>query len=1531
MGAVPSSLCSEATRSSSMPNMRKHLDWVTTRDTESHSGSDAWQSWAAATPAEPSAESPLVPPVSLDGARGPFTGSTIDYTAACTATEHRACQIVCHLAVWNEFLLPARLELREDSSSSRGPGRLSLVSYDKPSLRHPTGEELHMSATLVNALLKIHGCVTHVAVVHIWSLKSYATLLGDALRYNCNSSIRYLTLRFESFSDRSVWSALSSLVQLEGLQCLSSKECPDEFLETLSTLLRKTKSLRALRISELQINRRGWGPMFVGRLSRSCTIEQYDDSCEDLVAVDHDMKNYVVERFMQALKGNSSLKELALNESVVDEASHEAFEGYLTKNSPLSSFSVVASSDLNRFSADRVLKALLKNTTVTKAALIGLVFSEHSALLVQRVLARHRSLRSFEVSMQRHYPYRMLQGFSPWTEFDDWLAALTQNDIVEEVTFTFHTAFVFSDRNKWEAFAKQLPTRKNLKKVTIVADRDDAFLAVLCRILAQNGADDKVSFRPYNVHDNLDLLQCRGFSGVYAHLFQTPDPEFQRLLEALPSFRNVTTMRLEVWMSCMEEVSSSIIECIESATSIRELQMISSLHDASTTDHWAAVIESLSRNDSVREVRVQANVEDPRHASVLARVVKDSRRISKVHFNVGGTHETAALVRCLSDGIGDSYNLVGISIEGRLEAEEVIKDWFAVRDVTRRNASLFNRAMRFLVADECWDGFDAAALEQTSRHPVLLAKIADELRISETDAALKVRHKLRVSEDLHTFMRLAGVVRSRVECHRRVDGDTLTQLDDLNEHCWLYVPFAVTSFSQTTDPRKLVGRAALDKPAAAKHKVRGAGRRVTSPKKAATTPEGPTTAPDQAELQEDDDDFGGRGRNVADRSIRTECNNSLCRQLKDWFVNTVGRQADPCRKENTFVCDSSVTFPSFPANDTKHSADKNESSDDSANEHYKYGPIGADGDQLMKSCAEYARNPEEGVQDVLSFLSRFNLDIRHMVDDPTEDPLKRMMELSLEYGVDAPVAFSRKYDVIGEASAPFVIDVILNHEMNEFVAASRTMGEEDIEGFYQTFLRRYALVENTTIKEQLMDSDDEISEFVNDRYGSDQPVKMSIASLSNSTGVTQDRWKELLTLFGRSKHASYEHVTADEQALAMVTYLSRPDQRLHNRLVLAWHVLRYLVGPKLDVLAALNRTGAYGDLDGVVTLTPEDKCQRLVENVVGVPYKALDMLEGGNTVSIETISDVTRFMAEFQDAAAFVFRDGTKLQDVVAKHADSAEGSTTAARKQVALFPESPAGSADAEYFFRALGDTRTDAATTTEQGQAATAHTFPKLWLRRLRAWHALPPLVQALLPAMASVVNVDSLTAFFRPPYYDVRAPPAYNFAALGQIIAQAMAHELIKRQRDNPAVGERWRRFWDEGDHVTGGTVYCLYTGYNENGTGWQSRVDEGNLTKGARLDELLGSRIAYLAFLRARHFNASDSGHTRTLPGVLLSSKQLFFVMHCALSCAMGGDHGPAVVSPPDQRCMVTYKTRKRFIDTPCGKTSGERVPNECQYL
>ncbi|XP_077490889.1 uncharacterized protein LOC144101621 [Amblyomma americanum] len=204
-----------------------------------------------------------------------------------------------------------------------------------------------------------------------------------------------------------------------------------------------------------------------------------------------------------------------------------------------------------------------------------------------------------------------------------------------------------------------------------------------------------------------------------------------------------------------------------------------------------------------------------------------------------------------------------------------------------------------------------------------------------------------------------------------------------------------------------------------------------------------------------------------------------------------------------------------------------------------------------------------------------------------------------------------------------------------------------------------------------------------------------------------------------------------------------------------------------------------------------------------------------------------------------------------------------------------------------------------------------------------------------MTSVANVAQPAALFRPPYYDVTAPPAYNFAALGQncspaqVIAQVMTHEIVERCHEDPAVAERWRRFWEHTDTVDADSIYCLRAGHVKNDTWRQTRLTEGELADRATLEQAVSSMIAYLAFLgtRRQDFNR-ENGRMGQLPGVELSSTQLFFVLHCALRYGIGGG---VLTLPADQLCMVVYNTRKQTTDKPCAQLGGREIPNECRFI
>ncbi|XP_077547978.1 uncharacterized protein LOC144160615 [Haemaphysalis longicornis] len=417
---------------------------------------------------------------------------------------------------------------------------------------------------------------------------------------------------------------------------------------------------------------------------------------------------------------------------------------------------------------------------------------------------------------------------------------------------------------------------------------------------------------------------------------------------------------------------------------------------------------------------------------------------------------------------------------------------------------------------------------------------------------------------------------------------------------------------------------------------------------------------------------------AASDAASTRCTAPTCHTLKEWFVKLVEDQADPCEERHTFVCDASTAFPQFRGHPTKGMV--SQGGDGDRNAAFMKASVGGEGaGNLTRLCVQYARDPAAGVQDILSFLSHFNLDLRRIEDDAKEDPVSRMMELSLEYGVDWPVSFTRKYDATGKASGPFLLQIDLNPEVDEFLGALERMNPESVKAFYELCLSHYALLNDTVMTELLLKADFEIADILNKTRGSSQLKKVTIGDLSNYTGIHAERWLELVADHGRFEAVRKTKVQAEQRALSLLAYLSRPGiQRLDMRRVLAWHVFRGLVAPKVELLQALNQTPTdeNGD-DDLFMDSPAVKCEGLVAKVTGVPFATLDLFEAADFVSVdddvettgeladedivadlategpaddsncekaipaEVIANVTGLMAEVQNAVSFVFR-GTR-------------------------------------------------------------------------------------------------------------------------------------------------------------------------------------------------------------------------------------------------------------------------------------------------
>ncbi|XP_070380009.1 uncharacterized protein [Dermacentor albipictus] len=686
----------------------------------------------------------------IEGIKGFFSGHAVDHASPCTATEDRACHIVRHLSVWNEVLSQAKLELRETPRTRSG---LTVASIDCPYIEDHSLDTLHRVATLLHCLVKKHHCVTHVDVT-MGKLNLYDELLCDALRGN--QFVESLKLR-ESISwglgpQGNFCAVVPTLPHLKHFECTSDAKCQRSFLDALTSLLLTTRSLTSLHIPNL-------------RMSRS-----------------------LGKALLNAIMACSTLRELTLDFDVVTCGLQEicaTFAEYLKSSTALTTLNFVGKAYLQSTSMQLVLRGLEKNRTITRLHFGEAFVSEHCVEDVANIFARNATLRSIHIVTNRYDLYSFFQQKRAFI-WDVWLASLTENKTLEELTLPFN----IWRPQKWALFFRALSTKHNLKHVVVDGEAASAFvLQQVCEALRESGAEERVVFGPelaafcymYGLH----LLRYHCFRYVVAS--DDDDVPFAlplgRLLHQLCSLNHVTTLTVTTDPGMYsEDLSSALADYVGTTTTLKKLRLISMslAYSANETDlDWTAVVESFSRNSSLAELYVSATCMSEDDSKRMADVVNHSENIRRFSVLVRRGWNWAAFVSRLSDGICRNYSLIEVEVPGYMN-----KDSFAIWDTARRNSRLVATASQFLAGANP-DKTTGAALERVLRHRALLEELAEVQSISEDEAAAALRDEVRSFEGMHEFMRLAGVVKERVTCHRREDGRT--QLDDLNEHCWIVI------------------------------------------------------------------------------------------------------------------------------------------------------------------------------------------------------------------------------------------------------------------------------------------------------------------------------------------------------------------------------------------------------------------------------------------------------------------------------------------------------------------------------------------------------------------------------------------------------------------------------------------------------------------------------------------------------------------------------------------------------------------------
>lgn len=686
-----------------------------------------------------------VPLASLEGATGLFSGEVIDYKLECTATEKRACQIVYQLCTWNELLAAAEVEVRETPGTHVG---LTVASIWTTHVTDHGPEVLHRAFTLLYFLVKNHHCVRAVDLT-IQRLQPYHALLCEALLGNDHiESVRLGDFTPDSLGYCKFFPILQSLKNLKSFEC-PCLDLPEPCVYALTSLLRTTKVLESLHI------RSGW--------------KTGVDPTELLIQ----------------LTSYPSLKHLSLHLDILDRVPAECcqeFARYLKNTSTMVALSFPWACNLDADARKAILTGLCANKSILKLDMEVTGFVDEEAVeIIANLFAQNNHLRSFHIS-----PLTSCFFFQPGRYCDSWLGTLAGNDTLEELTLPSN----IWRPQQWRRFFGMLLAKRSLKKVTIGwngFERSD--FRSLCQALRETGVEDKVTFAHYICpscfSDNFTALRCKSFTGIYASTNDDEDtievPQLQRLMCELTPLSHVRDVSLFIHPhKNNKDLSCAIAGYIGATTALKKLvlRFCAGAHiEEGTNMCWGVIIESLSRNRSIAELGISTKHMATEEMEYLCQVIRCSENIRQVSYE--GEKPPDAFLERLSQDIAGNYSLVRVTCYAHLDRHA-----FAVRDTVRRNSSLVARASHYRQGAEL-ERLTAAALERVYMHHALLDEFAEVECISVEEAASTLKAALSASNDVHGFMRLAGVVRASVECHPRKDGRA--QLDDLNGLCWAAV------------------------------------------------------------------------------------------------------------------------------------------------------------------------------------------------------------------------------------------------------------------------------------------------------------------------------------------------------------------------------------------------------------------------------------------------------------------------------------------------------------------------------------------------------------------------------------------------------------------------------------------------------------------------------------------------------------------------------------------------------------------------
>ncbi|KAL1484462.1 hypothetical protein MTO96_032557 [Rhipicephalus appendiculatus] len=361
-----------------------------------------------------------------------------------------------------------------------------------------------------------------------------------------------------------------------------------------------------------------------------------------------------------------------------------------------------------------------------------------------------------------------------------WLVALAENKTLQELTLSPN----WINPEDYGSLFKALARNTSLKKVIVRKFRDD-HLTQICRAVRETRVQDRFVIGKHQVWKGtvMELPDCKELSHIRVGCHHVDSFEPMRTaLCVLPKCSHVKSLSFEIIHELFNsELSSLIAQYITNTTTLREMDVsfisagMNAVNQAERT-----LLKALSFNKSIRRLSIRGLRFDDTGAKVLVDMLDSTPTLYDLSIHPYHEASTISLARKLSQNFTSNYKLISMHLPWYRDCSGAL---FTIEEVVRRNFSLVTRAAHFVGGAR--HKYCAAAAELVHFSPGLVEKVQELASVDENEAASRIKKSLKGISELDGFMRLVGVVKDTVSCHRREDGQK--QLVDLNRDCWLHI------------------------------------------------------------------------------------------------------------------------------------------------------------------------------------------------------------------------------------------------------------------------------------------------------------------------------------------------------------------------------------------------------------------------------------------------------------------------------------------------------------------------------------------------------------------------------------------------------------------------------------------------------------------------------------------------------------------------------------------------------------------------